>query len=83
MQRTDPIRWVCPVCLKVERRRLILQETYTQKFAAGKLRLIEPRHCNRFLLLAGEPKKDVHGLVDENKDTMIDPVDNLKLTVVS
>ncbi len=75
--KTDPIRWVCSVCLKVIRRPLVLQKVdgNRHKYSVGKVRLIEPRHCNKPLLLAGEPKRDVHGL--RELDSWIDPVDNL------
>ncbi len=42
-----------------------------------KSKLIVPQHCNKFMLLAGEPKRDVHNLFGAGTDMMIDPVDNL------
>ena len=80
MEKTDPIRWVCPICLRVSHRPLVLYVPAPgqHKYTVGKIRLVEPfcNKCRTGLLLAGEPKKDVHGLHD--LDAMIDPVDNLK-----
>ncbi len=62
--------------MRVFRRPLILRA-----HGSGKVheynRLIMPKHCGRYLLLAGEPKRDIHNLFGEGGDTMIDPFDNL------
>lgn len=76
---TKPIRWVCFVCLKVLRRGLIYKITKNagnQQYIKS-IRIKIPHHCGKPMLLAGEPKKDVHGL--RFKNCMVDPVDNLRL----
>lgn len=77
---TVPIRWVCGLCLKVVRQCL---KAYRLPVGGNALRghydyvttVAWPQCCGLDLLLAGEPKRDVHGL--REKDAMIDPVDNL------
>ena len=83
MEKTLPIRWVCPRCHKVVRLPLMLETISTNSwrgglFAKGEwvLRLPRCKRCDRLLLLAGEPKRDTHGL--RELDTIIDPVDNLR-----
>lgn len=76
---TLPIRWVCGSCCRV----LLtpLKAKYGYKSGHGNYRmeikeLIFPICCQgQPMLLAGEPKVDVHGLV--RKGILIDPVHNL------
>ena len=81
--RSAPIRWVCGSCLNVERHSLeIFNYCAKDSIAnAAVTRVYLPQCCGRDMLIAGEPKRDVHGL--REKDAMIDPVDNLKLMVVT
>ena len=75
--KTDPIRWVCGLCLKVVRRSLTAYENWSGHFPTfqREIRVYLPECCGREMLIAGEPKRDVHGLREKN--AMIDPVDNL------
>ncbi len=76
--KTAPIRWICGACLKVERRALTvyLVRGFTRSGLARSVSVCLPLCCGREMLIAGEPKRDVHGL--REKGVMIDPVDNLK-----
>ncbi len=75
--KTKRIRWVCGKCITVVRKSLYYVRTEGHPGYYGEVRLKMPYHCGVPMLLAGEPKKDVHGL--RFKGCMIDPVDNLRL----
>ena len=74
---TEPIRWVCSLCLKVIRQALVASpDGYSRGFGVSPIvQICLPQCCGRDMLLAGEPKRDVWGL--REKDIIIDPVDNL------
>ncbi len=75
LEETLPIRWVCATCLEVGR--FSLRGVYVVDSGAGwrKFTVMLPRCCGHDMLLAGEPKVDIHGL--RQKDSIIDPVLNL------
>ena len=84
--QTEPIRWVCGVCLKVRRCSLTAYQYWASPFGPKRantamIRVYLPQCCDQDMLIAGEPKKDVHGL--RERGAIIDPVDNLKLMVVT
>ncbi len=75
---TLPIRWVCGSCHRVLRAPLKAIYAYRSGHGGRRKEIIElffPICCRVDMLLAGEPKVDVHGLV--RKGILIDPVQSL------
>ncbi len=77
--KTGPIRWICAICLKVARHSLTAYQYWSDRAHASKsyVRVYLPQCCGREMLLAGEAKRDIHGL--REKGSMVDPVENLKV----
>lgn len=76
--QTDPIRWICGICFTIVRIRLrthYRSGKYNNPDAGDAVHIRLPICCGQEMLLAGEPKLDVHGL--REKGTWIDPVDNI------
>lgn len=75
--KTAPIRWICGTCFKIQRSPLTIYWSggHGAPGFTGDVNIILPLCCEREMLLAGEPKLDVHGL--RKKGTWVDPVDNI------
>ncbi len=72
--QTDPIRWVCGSCLKVEMRSLTAYKHWTGpgRTSPAVITLYLPQCHGRDMLVAGMPKRN------RRTGEMIDPVDNLR-----
>ena len=79
LEKLKEIRWVCARCLRVIRAPL----KFSTRWGSGN-RIKEittvwgPRCCGVDMLIAGEPKEDIHGL-GPGPGQFVDPVDNLRL----